>query len=58
MQPAALGAVALVYKDEQLAHHPVGTILELLDKVLKVVHIPLAELVSGTSKRLNSTCPP
>src|SRR5205823_2611558 len=45
VQLAALGAMALIYEDKDLAYRPAGPGLKLPDKRVEVCHIPPAELV-------------
>ena len=51
VQLAALGAVALVHKDEHLAHGRAGLRLQLLDEGVEIVHILAAELVDQRAQQ-------
>ena len=51
VQLAALGAVALVHKDEDLAHGRAGLGLQLLDEGVEIVHVLAAELVDQRAQQ-------
>jgi hypothetical protein len=51
VQFAALGAVALVYENKNLAHRLAGLGLQLLDERIEVVYIPPAELVDERAQQ-------
>ena len=51
VQLAALGAVALVHEDEQLAHRLAGLRLQFLDERVEVVHALPAELVDQRAEQ-------
>ena len=51
VQLAALGAVALVHEDEQLAHGRAGLLLQLLDEGVEIIHALPAELVDQRAEQ-------
>ena len=57
MQLAALGAVALVDEDEQLAHRWAGLRGQLRDEGFEVIHIPASELVHQRAQQTRRGLP-